>query len=234
MPPFYYRIRHLFLFAFIAMTTGCAMMTPPPSQPQDACAIFEEKGGWYHATKQAEEKWNIPAPMILAFIRQESSFQADAKPPRKKVFGFIPWTRPSSAYGYSQAIRDTWEEYEKETGRSLAFRNRYSDSTDFIGWYNNRSVRALKLMRTDAYNLYLAYHEGIGAYRKKSYEQKKWLIDVAKKVEGYYKTYDKQLKQCADKIETRWYQKIFVEKEPATPDKKRPIAQGLTRQSPRP
>ena len=43
----------------------------------------------------------------LSFIKQESSFQRTARPPRKKVLGFIPGLRASSAYGYSQALDGT-------------------------------------------------------------------------------------------------------------------------------
>ena len=196
----------------LLLLSGCAMLSSQPKQIDDACAIFHEKGGWFHATKKAEQRWNIPSALILAFIRQESAFKADAKPPAKKLFGFIPWSRPSSAYGYPQATKPAWEDYLKASGRSsLASRSRYSDAVDFVAWYNDRSVRQLKLSRRDAYNLYLAYHEGLSAYRKKSYLKKQWLLGVAKKVERYYKAYTKQLKQCEKDIDTRWYQKIFVE-----------------------
>ena len=30
--------------------------------------------------------------------------------------GFIPWRRPSSAYGYPQAKDDTWDWYIRKTG----------------------------------------------------------------------------------------------------------------------
>ena len=40
----------------------------------------------------------------MAIIKQESSFIADAKPDRRKLLGFIPWKRKSSARGYAQAI----------------------------------------------------------------------------------------------------------------------------------
>ena len=40
---------------------------------------------------------------------------------------------------------------------------------------------------------YLAYHEGHGGYNKKTYENKAWLIDVAKNVEKKSNTYKNQL-----------------------------------------
>ena len=41
----------------------------------------------------------------MSFVYQESSFKADARPEREKILGFIPWFRPSSAVGYSQALK---------------------------------------------------------------------------------------------------------------------------------
>ena len=63
-----------------------------------------------------------------------------AKPPRQKIFKVIPFKRPSSSFGYSQAVKGTWEQY-KETGNKLATRARFKDSVDFIGWYTNKSSR---------------------------------------------------------------------------------------------
>jgi len=51
----------------------------------------------------------------MAIIRQESSFQADAQPPRSRILWIIPGPRPSSAYGYSQALDGTWDWYRQAT-----------------------------------------------------------------------------------------------------------------------
>jgi hypothetical protein len=44
------------------------------------------------------------------------------KPPRRKLFKVIPFKRPSSSFGYSQAVVGTWEQYKKETNSPLATR----------------------------------------------------------------------------------------------------------------
>ena len=69
----------------------------------------------------------------LAFVKKESDFNWLAKPPRKKLFKVIPFKRPSSSFGYSQAVNGTWEQYKKETNNKLATRARFKDSVDFIG-----------------------------------------------------------------------------------------------------
>jgi len=44
--------------------------------------------------KKSEERWGTPIHVQLAIIRQESTFKFNARPPRKKLVGFIPWNRP--------------------------------------------------------------------------------------------------------------------------------------------
>ena len=46
----------------------------------------------------------------------ESDFNWLAKPKRQKIFKIIPYKRPSSSFGYSQAVKGTWKQYKNETG----------------------------------------------------------------------------------------------------------------------
>ncbi len=78
------------------------------------------------------------------------------------VFWVFPLWRKSSSYGYAQAKDETWRWYERSIGKNRD-RDDFSDAIDFIGWYNNQSVRTLGISRTDTFSLYLAYHEGHGA-----------------------------------------------------------------------
>ena len=95
----------------------------------------------------------------------ESDFDWLAKPPRHKLFKVIPYKRPSSSFGYSQAVKGTWEQYKKENNKPLATRARFKDSVDFIGWYTNKTESILKISKKDAFKQYLAYHEGWGNYK---------------------------------------------------------------------
>ena len=123
--------------ALLLAVAACG--TAPPENVEDICSIFEEKGRWYKAAKKSEERWGTPIHVQLAIIHQESSFRFNAKPPRKKVLGFIPWKRPSDAYGYAQALESTWAWYRKDTGRRSAVRTDFADAIDFVGWYTNQS-----------------------------------------------------------------------------------------------
>lgn len=172
----------------------------PPQNLVDSCKIFEEKDDWYEAAHDSYEKWGVPIHVQLAIIYQESRFIHDAKPPRRKVLWIIPWTRPSSAYGYGQIKDSTWDWYLKSTGRRWADRDDFDDVTDFIGWYGNMSYRMLGISKWDAYSQYLAYHEGQGGYKRKTYQGKAWLLKVARKVDNRAKNYYAQLKKCEESL----------------------------------
>lgn len=175
-----------------------ACTTSPPRDVDNICAIFFEKDGWFAAAADARDEWGSPIPVMMAIIHQESRFKADARPPRKKILGFIPGPRPSSAYGYSQAKTTTWSEYKRDAGRFGADRDDFGDAIDFVGWYNRQSLQRSGLAPQNTYGLYLAYHEGHGGYNRATYLQKPWLMDVARKVQSRADSYQLQLVYCQD------------------------------------
>jgi len=179
--------------------SNCA--TSQPSNIDNCCDILKEKRGWYRALKASEKRYGTPIHVQIAIIKQESSFKYDAKPEREYVLGFIPWFRKSSAYGYAQAKDETWDWYRRETGNRWADRDDFEDAVDFIGWYTNLTQRTLKISKWDAYNQYLAYHEGHGGYRRGTYKEKAWLMKVARKVEQTAKEYGAQLKECEEDLD---------------------------------
>ena len=197
-------IRYSWVVFAMTVMMGCA--TSPPEQVANVCDIFREKSGWYKDAKESRARWGVPVSVSMAFMYQESRFVATAKPPRKKLWGVIPGPRPSDAYGYSQAKDSTWEWYQRSTGNYGADRDDLGDAIDFIGWYNNVSHKELGLDKQDSFRLYLAYHEGHGGYRKQSYRDKDWLIDVARKVDRQAQRYNAQLQECSEELEPRgWF-----------------------------
>lgn len=195
------------LVLITALLIGCA--EPQPQNINNACDMLNEKKSWYSAAAHSQERWSIPMEVTLAFIHQESSFKGKAKPPRKELFGFIPWVRTSSAAGYAQALDESWKEYKKENRRRFARRSSFKDAVDFIGWYNHKSMKQLNLASDDAYSLYLAYHEGRGGFSRKSYQQKDWLIEVAKKVQQRSVKYRKQLDNCSLEKPGSWLSRLL-------------------------
>jgi len=193
-------MRWLILFSVLLLAGGCA--TTPPSNLDDSCEIFREKDDWYDATRDTYEKWGVPIHVQLAIIHQESSFRHDAKAPRDHLLWVIPWGRKSSAYGYAQVKDSTWDWYKEKTGNRGADRDDFEDAVDFIGWYGNMSYRRLGISKWDAYNQYLAYHEGHGGYERGTYRKKSWLVGVARKVERRAKRYHTQLLRCEDDLKS--------------------------------
>jgi hypothetical protein len=171
----------------------------------NSCAIFEENDDWYEDSKQSYERWGVPVHVQLAIIHQESRFRHDAKTEMEYFLWIIPIGRKSSAYGYAQVKDETWEWYMEATDNHGADRDDYDDAVDFIGWYGQRSYEKLKISKWDAYNQYLAYHEGHNGYKKKTYNKKPWLIKVARKVDKRAKQYHTQLASCEDELNSGWW-----------------------------
>jgi len=169
----------------------------------DSCIIFKEKKNWYKSTKESFDNWSVPISLQLAIINQESSFKQFAKPKRKKFLGIIPAGRPSTAFGYAQVTNPTWDWYKSSTGNKNASRANFPDITDFIGWYVEQSNKMLDISKKDAFNQYLAYHEGQRGWKEKKYKSKEWLIEAAKNVEMNAKKYNTQLIQCEKQLNKR-------------------------------
>ncbi|SMN16839.1 FIG01199254: hypothetical protein [uncultured Candidatus Thioglobus sp.] len=192
-------MKKLVLLLLSVFLTGC-FFSSPAVKVDNICTLMDEKVRWYQAVKASEKKYNAPMHVQLAIIYQESHFASDAKPPRSTLFGVIPWTRASNAYGFAQAKTETWGWYQKKTGNHGAQRDKFEDAADFVGWYMNQSQRRSGISKTDAYNQYLAYHEGHGGFNRKNYNKKPWLKKVAKKVANNAKRYQQQLKQCVSQL----------------------------------
>ena len=114
-------LKNKLIILFFFFITSCSSI---PSNTSNSCSIFDERYLWYKYTKKVEQKWGTPIYVQLAIIKIESDFDWLAKPERQKIFKVIPFKRPSSSFGYSQAVKGTWEQYKKETGTKLAMRTR--------------------------------------------------------------------------------------------------------------
>ena len=158
----------------------------------------------YRLANKSYEKWGAPIHVQMSILRQESAFQNRVKPERTKILGIIPWKRKSSAFGYTQAIDATWDWYRTENKKPLASRVNFADAIDFTGWYINKSNKINGISKSDAYSQYLAYHEGHGGYKKKSYKNQNWLIDVANKVKLRSDKYRSQLNECEHKFKKKF------------------------------
>lgn len=199
--------RSLLVLSVLPLLGAC--VSSQPSNPTNICHMFEDRHSWYRAAERTEERWGTPVPVTMAFVYQESSFQARARPERRRLLGFIPWRRPSSARGYAQALDMTWDEYREQTGSRFARRSNFSDAVDFIGWYNRHSFNRNNIAPHDARNLYLAYHEGHGGFSRGSYRGKEWLLNVANRVQNNADRYELQYRSCRDDLDRNWFMRTF-------------------------
>lgn len=195
--------RAIGLLMVLLALVGCS--TAQPRNINNVCAIFDEYHDWYSAAKDVKKRYRVPIAVSMAFIHQESKFIADNRPPRRWILGIIPWTRPSTAYGYAQALDSTWEAYLADTGQWFASRDDFEDAVDFVGWYNAATIRRARVKPHDAYRLYLAYHEGVGGFMRGSFSRKPWLKKVARKVSGRAKRYQSQLVRCRSELDRIWW-----------------------------
>ena len=183
------------LVVVLLLLAGCASA---PRQTQNACAIFEQRDGlfnnWRRDAYRAEREYGVPVPVLMATVYTESGFRHNARPPRTKLFGFIPWKRQSSAYGFSQALDGTWDRYRRMTGRWTASRTNFGDAIRFIAWYHHQSHVKNGIALNDAYRLYIAYYHGHTGYQRGN-----WSATAktgGKRAAGIAATYARQLRNC--------------------------------------
>ena len=189
--------RPLCTLALIFLVSSCgSSYKSAPKDLDNACAILAQRPEYVRAFRATERKWNVPMHVQMATIYQESKFISNARTPFRYTLGVIPMGRQSSAFGYSQALDGTWDEYRQATGKRFARRDDIKDATDFMGWYMNQTAKRNGVPLSDARRQYLAYHEGHTGYARGSYRGKSWLMRVAGEVGSRSNRYESQLSRC--------------------------------------
>lgn len=182
----------------VAPLLALAACASAPRHINNICSVFDQRDGWFNnwqsSAKRAERKYGVPVPVLMATVRKESGFKSNARPPRRKLLGFIPWKRQSSAYGYSQALDGTWAQYKQETGNWGARRSNFADAVDFVGWYHSKTADTYGVAKNDTYRLYMAYYLGWGGYKRGN-----WPANVqayARSTDEMARRYAAQLRRC--------------------------------------
>lgn len=183
------------ILALLVASCGSSDFSAPRNL-DDACSIVSQRPNYLRAMTDTQRRWGVPVAVQMATIYQESKFVGNARTPHRYALGVIPMGRQSSAYGYSQALDGTWEEYLQTSGGRGAKRDDIRHATDFMGWYMDETTRRLGIPKTDARNQYLAYHEGRTGYARGSHNSKAWLLRVADEVAARAVVYDTQLRSC--------------------------------------
>ena len=194
--------KNLIYFIIFLFVVSCSSV---PKHSENACKIFDEKYLWYKHSKKSSEKWGVPIEILLAVIHKESGFVRFARPKRTKLFKIIPYRRPSSSFGFSQAVDKTWELYKTENKKPTALRISFKSSVDFVGWYFWKTNKINKISLNNVYSLYLNYYLGWGNYAKKTYKTDRKAIIFAKSVEKQSKIYKNQLRECQKSLDKKKY-----------------------------
>ena len=189
-------IRALSAVLILLLVASCGGPKGSPRNLDNACLLLQERKPYARAFRKVERKWGVPTHVMMAMIHQESKFDGNARTPHRYAMGIIPMGRQSSAYGYSQALDGTWDDYRNETRNRGARRNNFDDATDFMGWYMNKTRDKLGIPLSDAMNQYLAYHDGHSGYARGTWKNKAWLVDVSQRVAARAQLYQGQLARC--------------------------------------
>ena len=175
----------------------------------DVCSIFAERTSWYRAACAAEERWQAPIARNMAIIYQESSFRSRARPERERFLWVFPGARPSSAFGYAQALESTWREYRQQSGNVSVSRSDFADAVDYIALYNANSLRISGIESTDSRPFCYVYHEGNAGFQRGSHLRKRWLIQAADQVKQNSEKFNRQLDLCQSELEKSWFEKLL-------------------------
>lgn len=192
---------HIFalLCLLASLLTACQSSRTPKQKIaknlDDGCAILHTDSSWAKAFDDTFRIYGVPPHVVMAIMHQESRFIHNARPPERVEYG-VSMGRPSTAFGYAQALDQTWDWYQNKTGKKNAKRDHFPDAADFIGWYIGQNYLRTGVSKWDAKNQYLAYHEGTGGFLRKSHYDKPWLLQVSDKVDARSKMYRQQLSRC--------------------------------------
>ncbi|MEC7030568.1 MAG: transglycosylase SLT domain-containing protein [Pseudomonadota bacterium] len=190
--------RQLIYILVLLVLGGCSKLTYQ-DYSNNICKVVSSHYGWRSALSQTQKKYGISPGLVLSVIFHESSFKAEARPPKEKLLGFIPW-QTATAYGYAQVKDETWAWYKSHNPGVFQSRNQFPDAVDFIAWYYKMFHLRLEKEGYDddvtAADFYLAYHDGIGGFLQGTWREKQWVVLKAEKVAQLAEQYDQQLKQC--------------------------------------
>lgn len=196
------KITYLLLFLFLFFNSAFAYT-------HNICHFFKTHPTWYWTSESVQHKWHVPMSVQVAIMQEESRFHANALTPQRRLFGIIPWGRRSSAEGFAQALDGTWHRYIRATHKISADRTNFDDADDFLGWYVHLIHRNLHIRASDAFRIYLAYHEGIGGYRARTYHHKPELIYIAHEVAHHARRYHYKLLRCEHSLPKKPWWRVW-------------------------
>lgn len=166
------------------------------SNVDNACSILKENPDWLKAARRTSLVYGVPIHTQLAFVRHESNYVKKARPLNKNRKSIFDKKYASTAYGYAQVLDGTWDEFKTTFNNKRLKRTNFGHSVEFIGWYNKRHINTGIIHKDNVAHLYLAYHEGLGGYKKKTFLKKPWLVNYSRAVHATSDKYKHQINAC--------------------------------------
>ena len=77
------KIKFFSFIVILVLITSCS--STPPSNQNNICKIFAQEPSWFNDAKKSEKIWGTPISTLMAFVKQESSYRKNAKPPIRWV-----------------------------------------------------------------------------------------------------------------------------------------------------
>ena len=146
--------------AMLAVLLASGSANAAPKDPNNICTILAQNKRLVYRSCESSALGTADAYRFSVYTSRIVICGQGETAAQKGFAVLAVWRRSSSAYGYAQATDEAWKDYKKDTGRRFVQRDDFADALDFIGWYNDRSHKRLKLRKNDAYRLYLAYYNG--------------------------------------------------------------------------
>ena len=143
----------------------------------------------------------VDPPYVLMSLFIKNLVSGRCKTRKRKIIWFCTLVKTIFSCWLFSSTKGDLSDYKDETGNTRANRKNLM-TADFIGWYASKGYYQ-GFDQTDARSLYLAYHEGYGGFKKKSYRQKQWLINVADRVQARSTKYQKQYWGCAEELKKK-------------------------------
>jgi hypothetical protein len=183
--------------------SGCQTIPIERSNQDNAC-LFLQENPYINQVILATHSTPFPQALTLAVIRHESANLPQARPVKQWIIKpWIPWSYYSSAKGYGQITKATWQDFTKAQHFTPNI-NAYMDNVYFIDWYFEKNKKSLGKQKDSFSAHYLLYHEGPSGYRRAKESITEGIRNYAQRVEETGLSYASTLSACQKK--QRWQQ----------------------------
>ena len=196
------------LVAVLLLALAAAGCTPSvPDRQQDLCAVFHQHPDWFDYAREAEDTWDVPIHILMAFVHHESRLsERCAAAPQVRSLGHPmgprlvrQGVRPGAGPGLGGLHERARFLLAQPLGHGRRPRlHRLVQPRDVARAGDRQDRRAQPLSRLS---------RGPHGYRRGSYKAKPALQRIARRVAETASSYEAQLERCESDFRCdAWYQ----------------------------